>query len=384
MDYAETWRPSDAVPFEQHHSLHSAAATHPSPNPGQQYSNSASQSASATIPSPPIPSPPLPRRTNSLALEKSDCHICAQKQRNCDRRRRECGTCESFDDTCTGYPFRLQWQDNSTSSTRHLNSFAPEQTPHVGGLSATQTASASQTTRSFKFVGDKPRKPRKSRKAKPPHSRDPNNNSKRPRNDQPDSERAATFAEPRRESHDRNQGQMFEEDQYDATIRDRQPIMDIPDATGNLETEYPINWGMLDMPMSNNSPQNMLDVFNFMSLPNELHDISNFVMSPTVPLASHFDLETINESTRIQIQRPQVDINERAHNGHKSSPESQRSSKEHQNKPSFMEDISGQNTVIQSQSSPTNQIVKPHFPTVSMTQDRFSGLLNMCKSIQVG
>jgi hypothetical protein len=171
---------------------------------------------------------------------------------------------------------------------------------------------------------------------------------------------------------------MSEDGQYDAMMRDTQPIMDMPGATGNVEQQHPINWDMLDMPLSDTSPQTMLDVFNFMSLPNEMLDIPNFVISPTEHFASHFDLETIQEP--IQIQRPR-DQRNGGSNHSTTSPEGRRSTNEHRHQQAFLDGVAGQSTAMQSQSQspPNNQPVKPQFPALSMTQDRFSVLLNMCK-----
>lgn len=372
MNYdSGTWRPSDPEPSEQHTQHHSS---NPHTNP--------------QIPSPPIPSPPitssplpLPRRTNSLALEKSDCYTCSEKQRKCDRKRRQCGTCESFDNTCIGYPVRLRWQDNSISSRTQSKPVAPIPIPApapVARMEKTASSSVSQPTRTFKFVADKPRKPRKSRKSKTLQSRIPINQSERPHNDQLDLDQAvATHRDPHT-SHTRNQG-MSKDGQYDAIMQDRgQPLMDTPDITGNYEAQYPINWEMLDVPLPNTSPQNMLDVFNFMSLPNELLDIPNFVISPTEHFASHFDLETIQEP--IHLQQLTDEQIAGSHNG-ENSPEGRPSTNVHQRKQSCLEGASEQSTAAQSlsQSRPNSQPVKPQFAPVSMTRDRFSVLLNMCK-----
>lgn len=375
MNYdAATLRPSDPGPSEQHTEHHSL---NPHRNP---------QVSNPPISSPPTPSSPLPlpRRTNSLALEKSDCYTCSQKQRKCDRKRRQCGTCEAFDNTCIGYPVRLRWQDNSVSSRTQSNPVAPITNPvptPVTGMDKTASSSTLQPTRTYKFVGDKPRKQRKSRKSKTFQSSVPISQSERPHNGQLDLDQAVDPARSRRDSHTshtRNQG-MSKDGQYDAIMQDGgQPLMDTTDTTANYEAQYPINWEILDMPLQNTSPQNMLDVFNFMSLPNELLDIPNFVISPTEHFASHFDLETIQEP--MHFQQPPDEQSAGSHN-EGNSPGGGPSTNVHQRKRSCLEGASGQSTAVRSlsQSPANNQLVKPHFAPVSMTRDRFSVLLNMCK-----
>ena len=267
----------DAALSEQHTEHHSS-----NPHRNPQVSNRPNSGL------PPTSSPlPLPRRTNSLALEKSDCYTCSQRKRKCDRKRRQCGTCESFDNTCIGYPVRLRWQDSSMSSGTQSNPVAPITNPvptPVARVDKTASSSALQPTRTYKFVGDKPRKQRKSRKSKTFQSSVPISQSERPHNGQLDLDQSVDPARPHRDSdtsHTRNQG-MSKDGQYDAIMQHGgQPLMDTSDTTANYEAQHPINWEMLDMPLPNASPQNMLDVFNFMSLPNELLDIPNFVISPT-------------------------------------------------------------------------------------------------------
>lgn len=375
MNYdATTLRPSDPGPSEQHSEHHSL-------NPRRN-----SQVPNPLVPSPPTTNSPLPlpRRTNSLALEKSDCYTCSEKQRKCDRKRRQCGTCETFENTCIGYPVRLRWQDNSMSSRTKSNTVASIPIPgstSVARMEKTASSSTPQPTRTYKFVGDKPRKPRKPRKSKTFQSSVPISQSERPHNGQLDLYQAVDPARSHRDSHTsltRNQG-MSNDGQYDAAMQDGgQPLMDTSDTTGSYEAQYPINWEMLDMPLPNTSPQNMLDVFNFMSLPNELLDIPNFVVSPTEHFASHFDLETIQEP--MHSQQPPDEQIAGSHNG-ANSPKGRRSANVHQREHSCLEGASEQITAVQSlsQSPPNNQLVKPHFAPVSMTRDRFSVLLNMCK-----
>ena len=229
-------------------------------------------------------------------------------------------------------------------------------------------------------MGDKPRKQRKSRKSKTFQSSVPISQSERPHNGQLDLDQSVDPARPHRDSdtsHTRNQG-MSKDGQYDAIMQDGgQPLMDTSDTTANYEAQHPINWEMLDMPLPNASPQNMLDVFNFMSLPNELLDIPNFVISPTEHFASHFDLETIQEPTH--LQQPPDEQSAGSHN-EANSPEGRRSTNVHRRKRSCLEGSSGLSTAARplSESPRHNQLVRPHFAPVSMTRDRFSVLLNMC------
>lgn len=370
MEYAESWRLSDSLPLEQHHSLDSL-------DPEQHYSYSAIPSPA--IPSPAIPSAAIPRRTNSLALEKAECHVCVKNLRKCDRQRRKCRTCESFGDTCRGYPVRLQWQDDSTSSRRHLNSYAPAPAPHVSSQSATRTASFSPTTRPFRFVGSKPRKPHKPRKPKAPHFRGPLNHSKRSQNVELDLDRATTSVNSGcQEPHvrDQDQDQILEEDLYDATIHDPEPSIPILEATGNLESHDRVAWTTLDLPMSNIQSLDLHNVFNFMSIPNDLQEmIPNFEVYPRAPFTSQFDLGTIDDPTH--IQGPLNEENEGDHEG-STSPQSPPGAKDRRNEQSFQNSVSEQNTAIQIR--PNGQLMKPPLPAFPLAHDRFSGLLNMCKS----
>jgi len=51
-----------------------------------------------------------PRRTNSLAFAKSDCHTCASQGLYCGRQRPRCTTCQSSGQLCQGYSMQLTWQ----------------------------------------------------------------------------------------------------------------------------------------------------------------------------------------------------------------------------------------------------------------------------------
>lgn len=334
------------------------------------------------------PPPPPPRRTNSLALEKSDCHTCSQKGRKCDRKRRRCGTCEQLNDTCTGYPVQLQWQDSNMQSTPVGQAAAaapapaqqapapvpvpvpvPVAPPEEPARAATSTAGA-KPARTFKFVGNKPRKPRKSKKAKMMEERDRAAAERRP-SEQIDMEHAVVPAQTQGETHPpHSTTQGLPEDgqgQYDAMMQDGQPqlgpqqIMELPDGAASYDAQYQMNWDMLDMSLSNN--------FNFMSLPNELLDIPNFVISPTDHGALLFDLETIQHP----IQTPRAPDGQNGSSHRRTESEGQRSANSHQHDHSPLERVSGKNT-----STPESLPAK--LPPLSMTQDRCSTLLNMCKS----
>lgn len=329
--------------------------------------------------------PAPPRRTNSLALEKSDCYTCSQKNRKCDRKRRQCETCEQLNDTCTGYPVRLQWQNSKMQSTpvgskpAAAPTVAPAQVSVAPPEEETRAAGAGSTshppTRTFKFVGNKPRKPRKSRKAKLLEERDRAAREEQAQSEQRDMEQAVLpvqsqgvphASNPANGSHSTNQG-LLEDGQYDSIVMPDggQQLMGMRDPTANYDAQYQMNWEMLDMPLSNN--------FNFMSLPNELLDIPNFVISPTDHGALLFDLEAFQHPMPTSRQREEQ--NGASHRRTDSASDGRRSSAVHSHDQSFLDGVAAKSTSSQS----PQEVTKPHIPPISMTQDRCSILLNMCK-----
>lgn len=105
------------------------------------------------------------RRTNPLALEKADCHVCVQNQRRCDRQRRHCQTCENFGDICRGYPVHLMWP--STASVRgksagaHSMSRVSQSHPAASSQFGRQHALSSPAIGHYRFVEAKLRRRRK-------------------------------------------------------------------------------------------------------------------------------------------------------------------------------------------------------------------------------